>query len=369
MQVKAWGSVSFNFNETLYLSQTAGGSYSIVHGIINSNTGGNGSINNGTGVISSISGGGGSISSNVVSSGATMYHFKVPLNMRGLFSDVGVTPSHDLYIDFLINFGTITVSSPSYGDLRAENIAIYNQNNKLLGAYKDSLYWVHDYVACDDIWEPANFGGYFSYPFILEFDVACGALRNFDNVNSCTLTWSGNCNLSPATAEQVAERVNDSGTQSRLDTQISQETTAQNTRTGILNQITSFFGSFFENIINALKSLFIPEDGYFTDWFTRLNTLLSAKLGMLYAPFDLVISVLTALGSASTSEAGIPFPELAWDGQVIIPAQTFYFSSLGSSFNDLRDAVYFGTDVVLLFAFLVLLQRKINLVMRGSEEG
>ena len=165
----------------------------------------------------------------------------------------------------------------------------------------------------------------------------------------------------------------DRGTHEKLDSLNETATTTSETTTSIFDSITDFFGSFFENIINALKSLFIPEDGYFTSWFDRLNTLLEQKLGMLYAPFGLVIDLLLAIMQADTSEGGIPIPELSIDidGQtyVILQAQTFTFASLGERFNDLRDKVYFATDTVIIFAFLMLLQAKVRHIICDYESG
>lgn len=299
------------------------------------------------------------------------YHFKIPFCLKKTWNG-GSNDSNVLYRCLI---RPTSGYSSSVGTI--SNLGVYTSSGDLLFTGWQSYEGCIKFYKGSELHQVIDGVDYgLNYPFYVEFDWSYKESVDAYGFNSgATVTFNFNSfqmyiqSASASEIESYKTETNDKTTQQKLDTQISQEQTAQTTRTGILNQITSFFGSFFENIINALKSLFIPEDGYFTTWFTRLNTLLSAKLGMLYAPFDLVISVLTALSSASTSEAGIPFPELAWDGQVIIPAQTFYFSSLGSSFNDLRDAVYFGTDVVLLFAFLVLLQRKINLVMRGSEEG
>jgi hypothetical protein len=48
---------------------------------------------------------------------------------------------------------------------------------------------------------------------------------------------------------------------------------------GIFDKIADFFGSFFSNLMDSIKGLFIPEDGYFSDFFTRLNDFFFDKLG------------------------------------------------------------------------------------------
>ena len=133
------------------------------------------------------------------------------------------------------------------------------------------------------------------------------------------------------------------------------------TSKGILGKITEFFASFFEN----LKGLFVPEDGYFSDFFTRLNDFFSEKLGMLYAPIDMFITFLNTIKDASSTDSGITFPELAWDGTVIIPETKFSFSTITKDFPDLQEKIYFVTDVILVGAVLWLLQVKLKEVLEN----
>lgn len=91
------------------------------------------------------------------------------------------------------------------------------------------------------------------------------------------------------------------------------ETTEDTNETthSIFDSISSFFASFFQNIINSLISVFVPEDGYFSNWFSRVNSLLADKLGVLYYPFNMIISFLSDLQSASSQSGQIVFPEVA----------------------------------------------------------
>lgn len=136
---------------------------------------------------------------------------------------------------------------------------------------------------------------------------------------------------------------------------------ANETSKGILGKITDFFGSFFDN----LKGLFVPEDGYFSDFFSRLNDFFSDKLGMLYAPIDMFITFLNTIKDASSSDSGITFPELSWDNQVIIPETKFNFNSITKDFPDLQEKIYFVTDVIMVGAVLWLLQSKLKEVLEN----
>lgn len=139
---------------------------------------------------------------------------------------------------------------------------------------------------------------------------------------------------------------------------------ANKTGKGILGKITDFFGSFFENIINALKSLFIPEDGYFSDFFNRLNDFFSDKLGFLYEPIDLFFKFLNAIQSASVGAVpGLTFPEIKWEDTVVIPETQVDFLIVQEKMPDLQEKIYFVTDVIMVGAVLILLEKKIDEVM------
>lgn len=138
-----------------------------------------------------------------------------------------------------------------------------------------------------------------------------------------------------------------------------------NTTHSIFDKISEFFSGFFDGIINALKSLFIPDDEFFSDFFTRLNDFFSEKLGALYTPIDLFIRLLQAIQNAGAGNAGIPFPGIEWDGTYIIEPQTVNLQSIADDFDGLQDKIYFVTDVIMVGAVIWLLQSKLREVLKG----
>lgn len=145
--------------------------------------------------------------------------------------------------------------------------------------------------------------------------------------------------------------------------QIAQDTA--NTTHSIFDKISDFFSGFFDGIINALKSLFIPDDEFFSDFFTRLNDFFSEKLGALYTPIDLFIRLLQAIQNASAGNAGIPFPGLKWQDTYLIEPQTVNLQSIADDFDGLQDKIYFVTDVIMVGAVIWLLQTKLREVLKG----
>lgn len=184
--------------------------------------------------------------------------------------------------------------------------------------------------------------------------------------SSFTVSYSGtiSANMYKDTTRQDVSssdvgKVNDSVDKGN---QLQQE--ANETSKGILGKITDFFGSFFENIINSLKSLFIPDDGYFSDFFNRLNQLFSDKLGILYAPVDLFIKFLQGIQNADVgSSVGLTFPGMKWEDTVIIEETVVNFDLINEKFPELQEKIYFATDVMMIGAVIVLFEKKVEEVV------
>lgn len=356
----ATSSLSFSFNTSVYPSDTT-------QSVSGSVYGGSGYITNGTGQITQIGG-----STNSYSYNTYTYHVSVPFIYSGSWTALGADSNN--YYDladktFCMCLSGFSVTS-STGTV--QNLAIYNDDdNTLYANYVSTASYPVFYKKASDM--QSYGGGVFNLPLRLEYDVtykrfygggtgAASEVETFNSNVTCTISLFGRY-ATESEVENAKVSVTDTGTQNLINQQIAQEETAQETRTSILSSITDFFGSFFENLIG----IFVPEDGYFSGWFDRVNTLLSEKLGMLYAPFDLVISTLQAIYSSDSTESGIPFPGIKWEDTWLVEPFTFTFASLGDSFDDLRDKVYFATDTVLVLTFLMLLQSKVKLILEGHE--
>lgn len=141
----------------------------------------------------------------------------------------------------------------------------------------------------------------------------------------------------------------------KLDEQIAND----NANTSKVEKAVEKHGNF---IIEGLKSLFIPDDEYFSSLFDRLHQFFSDRLGFLYVPFDLLIRLLDAIKNADTAFAGIPFPGIQAGEWVLLEPTTVTFDIL-NEFPELVSALHFITSVVMIGAFLNLLHRKMEEVM------
>lgn len=129
--------------------------------------------------------------------------------------------------------------------------------------------------------------------------------------------------------------------------------------TNIITEALSALGNF---IIEGLKSLFIPSDDFFQNWYTDLYDFFNDRLGLFMLPIDIVIQLINVYINTDSSFAGIPFPEFKWiDGTVIIPAQTVNFTFLETDWGqDIQQKIYFVTDIFMIFSLLVLLKKKLD---------
>lgn len=167
-------------------------------------------------------------------------------------------------------------------------------------------------------------------------------------------------NIDNTSKDQLAEAKKQTD-ESKKQTEESKKQTG--IMSGLLNKITTFFNNFFSGLINALVSVFVPEDGYFKDYFDRLNKFFSEKLGMLYAPIDMFVKLLNGIKGASGTDTGIVFPGLKWEDTYIIPKQTISLSAYSKQVPEIQQKIYFVTDIIMVGAVLLLLQNKLKEVL------
>lgn len=311
------------------------------------------------------------INSNVVTGAANDFydleggtlHISIPtFFILSVPDNITLSPTSSYGVAFIPRTYTITGTASNY--LRLSNIGFYNADHQLVGVYNNNNNYQFTYYKGLQLFNSnvdVTGAGRYGYNGTIEFDISLTDIINIPTGGiTCNLTFYYS-NWAYSIKEKYQNIV---GGQSVIDTaSVEQLQDLNSTQEDTNTKITDFFGSFFDNLLH----IFVPEDGYFSSWFDKVNTLLSDKLGMLYAPFDLVISTLQAIYSSSTTESGIPFPGIKWEDTWLIEPFTFTFASLGDSFNDLREKVYFATDTVLVFTFLLLLQSKVKLILEGHE--
>lgn len=146
------------------------------------------------------------------------------------------------------------------------------------------------------------------------------------------------------------------------------------TQKGIWETIKSIPGL----IADQIKGLFIPREGYFTDYFNDLRNHFEPRLGLLLEVPEAAIDILTQLYEFEPSESGysIHFPEVKmpvldngeWSEVVLISEQDILFDFLNegafATMYSMYRAVVWLIFVVLLINLII---RKANKIIGGSS--
>lgn len=153
---------------------------------------------------------------------------------------------------------------------------------------------------------------------------------------------------------------------------------------GKLKDLISYINPFSENffvyklielLIDALKSLFIPEDNFFTEWWNDFKMYIDLKLGFLTTPFEIFINFINSYLDLSEDNIIIDIPEITvpnFEDHVIIEAQTFNWKELlesKTSLNTLWQLYLDFIDVYLILNFLGLCNNTYARIFGGDTSN
>ena len=138
-----------------------------------------------------------------------------------------------------------------------------------------------------------------------------------------------------------------------------------------IKEVLSYINPFSENffvyklislLIDAIKSLFIPSDDFFSNYFTNLKDWFSDRLGFLFYPFELIMDILDKIVNINFSDPVIHIPDInePFTNNKLISATIFDFNSLlsNSILKNIHDIYLVGVDVVIVIALVNLAKRK-----------
>lgn len=134
---------------------------------------------------------------------------------------------------------------------------------------------------------------------------------------------------------------------------------AEKTRKGILKTIIELPKKIVNLIVDGLKSLFIPKDGFIKDKFNELFTFISDKLGILFYPFELISDFFKMIVDFCIPGDGIldiPSIKEPFSGVVLIQATSYNFgkdfkASLGEYYG-LYQSIIYGICILLFCKFI-----------------
>lgn len=142
---------------------------------------------------------------------------------------------------------------------------------------------------------------------------------------------------------------------------------------GTLKEVLSYINPFSENffvyklvdlLVNAIKSLFIPGDDFFSNYFSELMNWFSDRLGFLAYPLELILDILNRIVNINFTEPIIQIPDFIEPStdERIISAQTYNLNSLldNSIFKTCHDIYFVLVDAVIVFGLVNLLKHKLE---------
>ena len=146
--------------------------------------------------------------------------------------------------------------------------------------------------------------------------------------------------------------------------------------TSIGDQITNALVTLGNFIIDGLKQLFIPSDGYFESVANDLSSFFSDRLGLLLYPFDFLVSLGDRIAGLQTSEPTCTIPEIAYTDSednkyVLIEGQTLNVYELVGR-NDIiigmHQTYLTVMDGIIAFTLLSLCWKRFDHIIGGGAE-
>ena len=120
-------------------------------------------------------------------------------------------------------------------------------------------------------------------------------------------------------------------------------------------------------LIDALKSLFIPEDEYFNNYFDELMEWFSDRFGFFAYPLELILDILNRILSINFTEPIINIPDIEepFSGVQLISATSFNFNSLleNSTLEIVHNIYLILVDAVIALSLIHLLKHKFEEVL------
>lgn len=132
--------------------------------------------------------------------------------------------------------------------------------------------------------------------------------------------------------------------------------------------ITGFFENITESFGNAIKGLFIPEEGYIQSKTEELKEQVNDSLGLLVYPITWLTSLFDGIKSADRTQAIFVFPEIKWEGLTVVPETPFdmYSFFYDNGFGFVVDICEFITSVVLVGAFIIFVQDTLRRILNDN---
>lgn len=149
------------------------------------------------------------------------------------------------------------------------------------------------------------------------------------------------------------------GIQNDQLTELEEQTGIQNDQLTELEEQTenqkNFFGSFFQNLVDSVLGLFVPDKEGMADLFAQLDDFFNEKFGFLYYPFDVFFEFVNMITS-NTAEAVITLPGFSIMGHVVWEDITYNFGRV-TLLQTIAEYTRMGSGALIVFGFIDYLRR------------
>lgn len=294
-------------------------------------------------------------------------HFPASSNTSGVVSPNFITTEGELAsgkFDILkIDAGSLDTSEDSF------IFNIYDSYNMGDGVYSDYIKKSFLLDIDSSFFKVADLNVYYYIPqSSLGIDLSNGKRYTFE------LKAKGSDEIYSSVTFQVGGLTTDEEIKNKEDEQTDAIRENTETNKGIwetIKDIVSYINPFSENffvyklielLVDALKSLFIPSDGFFDTYFTDLKDWFSERLGFLFYPFELLIDILNKILNVNFSEPIFNIPDISepFTNKKLINATTFNFNDLlsNSILNTVHSIYLICVDAFIVFELVNLFRRK-----------
>lgn len=147
---------------------------------------------------------------------------------------------------------------------------------------------------------------------------------------------------------------------------------------GAFDSVIKSIGDFFTGIMDFLKSLFIPRDGFFDDKMQELQAAAKEHLGLLYEIPEFVVNFIQSLISHINNAHNVtsfPYPAIEYQGYTLIPAGYIDFGYYISVLNDFTDYHFHLYDCYIAFTkvlasiwFINFCYKKLQVILGSDSE-
>lgn len=138
--------------------------------------------------------------------------------------------------------------------------------------------------------------------------------------------------------------------------------------TNAIAKIQQWLSDLLGGILDGLKSLFIPSDEFFNQYFDDLYSFFNDKLGILIMPLDILISFMDNISNLGNGDGILYIPQFKFMNQTLIPETQYNMKSdIQEVFGGYYDLYLLITDVIIYFMLFNMAKKKFESIVGGSN--